>query len=97
MEPKENLLNVIVDLLQLLEVEHEGDVSHQVLGCLDGVVLVNREDLVHLADDSDNLLGLQLGIGDVLGLLNQPAEEDELGANQQGHQAGVHGVRRLIR
>ena len=71
------MLNLIVDLLQLLEVEHEGGVSHQFLGCLDGVILVTREDIEHPADNSDNLLGLQLGRGDVLGLLNQPTSKQK--------------------
>ena len=72
-KPKENLIQAIVDHLHLLGVEHEGGVSHQVLGSRDGVVLVTREDLEHPADDSDNLQGLHLGRGDVLGLLNQQA------------------------
>ena len=59
---------------------------------LDGVVLVLREDLEHPADDSENLQGLHLGRGDILGLLNQPAEVDRGGENQQEHQAGVHSA-----
>ena len=82
-ELKENMINAIGDLLQLLEVEHEGSVSHQVLRTLDGVVLVTREDLEHPTDNCDNLLGVHLGRGDVLGLLNQPAEVDGGGDNQQ--------------
>ena len=96
-KPNRNLIKAIVDLLQLLGVEHEGGVSHQVLGSLDIVVLVTREDLEHPADDSDNLQGLHLGRGDVLGLLNQQAEVDRGGDNQQEHQTGVHGVQGLIR
>ena len=41
------MIKAIGDLLQLLEVEHEGGVSHQVLRTLDGVVLVTREHLEH--------------------------------------------------
>ena len=59
-KPNENLIKAIVDLLQLLGVEHEGGVSHQVLGSLDEVDLAKREDLEHPADDSDNLKGFTL-------------------------------------
>ena len=72
-ESKENRIKAIGNLLQLLEVEHEGGVSHQVLRTLDGVVPVTRKDL----------LGVHLGRGDVLGLLNQPVEVDGGGDNQQ--------------
>ena len=75
-KPNENLIKAIVDLLQLLGVEHEGGVSHQVLGSLDSVVLVTREYLEYPADDSDNLQWLHLSSGDVLGLLNQGSSRD---------------------
>ena len=41
------------------------------------------EDFEYPEDNFDNLLGLHLGRGDVLGLLTQPAEVDGGGDNQQ--------------